>query len=775
MQDNHRLENALVIVILCGLCAGGIAWARSLPSLATQIWFASTLIALVPSSYQIVRDLWKKQLGVDVIALLAMAGALWLGENLAGAVVALMLTGGQALERFAQGRAQRELRALLERQPTFAHCFRNNAFIDVAILEVKVGDRILVKSGEVVPVDGVLLSAAASLDTSALTGESLPIDRVESDQIQSGVVNAGGAFEIHAIATAEHSTYAGIVRLVDQARASKAPLVRLADRYALWFVPFTIAVAGLTWFFTHDATRLLAVLVVATPCPLILAAPVAIVAGISRAANRGIIVKGGGALETLARAEILLLDKTGTLTTGIPTLSHLESFSDYSEDDILRLAASLDQMSHHVLAAAIVQAARDKHLTLSFPTQLDETQGVGIKGMIDGKEVSLGKSDWIGKNIEMPARALALRRRSVVHGASTVFIGVDGKLAGVLLFEDPIRLETSRTVRQLKRMGIRQVIMVTGDHRDVANVIGSAIGADAVYAECTPERKIEVTREMKARGVTMMVGDGINDAPALAAADVGIALGARGATASSEAADVVLLVDQFDRLMDAVSIARRSRTIALQSIGVGMGLSGLAMLFAAGGFLVPVVGALVQEAIDVLVILNALRALGKRRKIKVASRDASDASRHLEHEHQRLLPEVRRLRVLGDRLDEMPFEKAKSELVSIKDWLVNELLPHEDHEDNAIYPLIAKIIGGNDPTATMSREHLEIAHLTKQFSELVETLHDEMTPEDLRDFRRLLYGLYALLNLHFAQEDEQFLAMLHEQSRVPGASIRAVK
>jgi heavy metal translocating P-type ATPase len=352
--------------------------------------------------------------------------------------------------------------------------------------------------------------------------------------------------------------------------------------------------------------------VVATPCPLILAAPVAFVAGISRAAHRGIIVKGGVALEALARAGTLLLDKTGTLTTGIPAVTRVATFAGIPEDELLRLAASLDQVSPHVLAAAIVAEAQRRRLALSFPSDVQEIPGIGIEGRIDGRRVALGKPEWIAAG-PLPAPAAALRREVRDQALSNVFVGIDGALAGAFVLEDRLRADSAGTLRTLRRLGVSRIVMVTGDHWDVGRKVGRELGIDAVWAECTPTEKVAAVQREKKNATTAMVGDGINDAPALAAADVGIAMGARGATASSQAADVVLMLDRLDRLAEALSIAKRARSIALQSVLAGMGLSGAAMLVAAAGYLPPLAGALFQEAIDVAVILNALRALGPGR------------------------------------------------------------------------------------------------------------------------------------------------------------------
>ncbi|TMK45829.1 MAG: heavy metal translocating P-type ATPase, partial [Actinobacteria bacterium] len=691
------------------------------------------------------------------IALLAMAGALGLGEYFAGAVIALMLSSGRSLEAFADARAHRELSSLLERAPRTVHRYSGNDLESIPIGEVRPGDVLLVKHGEVVPVDGFLVSENCVLDESALTGESRPVERSKGEPLRSGAVNAGASLALRATATAEESTYAGIVRLIEEAEKQKAPFVRLADRYALVFVPVTLVIAAAAWALTGDPVRALAVLVVATPCPLILAVPIAIVAGISRAARRGIIVKGGGALETLARGSVLLFDKTGTLTSGIPEVADVEVFGGIDPEELLRLAASLDQVSPHVLGAAIVRAARQRGLALSFPVDVSEEPGSGIEGTVDGRRVSVGKSSWVSGGRGLPARARDIRRRSAMEGSSAVFVAIDGEVTGGLILDDPIRPDTPRVIRTLRRAGIKRVVMVTGDHPDVAESVGISIGVDRILSERDPTDKVDAVKAEGDGGVTVMVGDGVNDAPALAAADVGVAMGARGATASSEAADVVLVVDRLDRLAEAIRIAKRSRGIAVQSVLIGMGLSFGGMILGAVGLLPVVGGALFQEAIDVAVILNALRALSGGRAARQRAGLGSNVGDRFRDEHREFMPWLARIRTVADRLESYSPVEARDELQQIR-WFLTERLPqHEEEEEAAVYPVVSRLMGGEDPMGTMARAHLEIDHLSRVFVHLVDDVPPEgPAPEDLVDLRRVLYGLHAILRLHFAQEEEAY-------------------
>lgn len=767
------LDPTLGLIVL-GITTGGIVWAAGNQELAGWIWATTTLGALASLASSILRQLLHGEVGVDVIALIAMAGALLLNQYLAGAVVALMLSGGQALESYADRRAKRELSALIQRAPQQVQKYAGDALVFAKIEEVEPGDLLLVKPGEVVPVDGSNNSPVAVLDESALSGESRLSEKRKGELVQSGTVNAGGPFDLRATARAEESTYAGIVRLVREALASKAPFVRMADRYALIFLPITVLAAAAAWVVSGDPIRALSVLVVATPCPLILAAPVAIVSGISRAARHGVIIKGGGALEALSEARILLLDKTGTLTEGTPRLAQIETFDSHDPQELLRLAASLDQVSSHVLATAIVKAAAERELKLSFPTNVVEHPGIGIRGHVDEKLVSLGKSDWVFNGQALPQSARKIRRQSTMEGATCVFVAVNGVPNGALIFVDSLRPESARTIRSLRRSGIGSVIVVTGDHTDIADIIGAAVGADQVLSERTPEDKVEVVRVAARSGKTIMVGDGINDAPALAAAHVGVAMGARGATISSQAADVVLMVDRLDHLAEALRIAHRARGIALQSVLAGMGLSFGGMVLAGAGLLMPLSGALFQELIDVAVILNALRALKDPTPPVITPPAGLKTGEKIREEHKKLLPELRRLRELADHLDELPPAEARRHLLSVKQFLTEQLIPHEKVEDETMYPVIAELMGGDDPTGTMSRAHLEISRLIRSYGHLVDLVSTtDLDSEDIRDFRRMLYGLHALLTLHFAQEEEHYLSLIQERF-TPGEGSRAI-
>jgi heavy metal translocating P-type ATPase len=582
------------------------------PQAADTVWAAVTAIVLVPLALDVGRSLLRRDPGVDAIALLAMGAALAMGEYLAGAVVALMLSGGNALEDYAAGRAKRELRSLLEHAPRVAHRYTPSGLEEIDAELVEPGDHLMIRSGEVVPADCLIESGSTSIDESAVTGESLPVSVAPGGMLRSGTLNIGSPIDVAAARSAADSTYAGIVRLVRSAEHERAPFVRLADRYAAIFLPVTLIVAAAAWIASGDQVRALAVLVVATPCPLILATPIAIISGVSRAARRGIVVKGGGAIEALGDADTVLLDKTGTLTRGAPEISRIAPLDGVDPDRLLFYAASLDQASAHVLAESLAAAARGRGLELSVPAETAEEPGQGIEGLVQGRHVVLGRLAWVEGRLAGdldPELRQGLRHRT--PGSATITVAIDGEPAGSIELADPLRDDAAEMIAAVRESGLNRLVLVTGDDRRVAERVAVSVGLDDVYAECSPERKLELVRTERERGggAVVMVGDGVNDAPALALADVGIAMGARGATAASESADAVLTVDRVDRVADAIRIGRRSLRVARQGIIAGMGLSGVAMGFAAFGYLTPVAGALLQEGIDVAVILNALRVL----------------------------------------------------------------------------------------------------------------------------------------------------------------------
>lgn len=744
----------LIVVALVGLVLGLAAWATGHAGLAEIAWSVGTIPVIVGLLVSMVRDLMAGRMGVDAVAFVAMSAALGLGQALAGVVVAIMYAGGNVLEDFAVNRAERNLKSLVDRAPRVAHRQTETAVEDVPIDEVAVGDRIVVRAGEVVPVDGAILDDSAVLDESALTGEPIPVTRAAAEAAESGTVNAGETFAIRATATAGESTYAGIVRMVTAAQTAKAPFIRLADRFAILLLPAALIVAGGAWAVSGDPVRALAVLVAATPCPLILAAPIAFIAGVSQAAQRGIIIKGGGPLESLALSRTVMFDKTGTLTVGGARLVAIEPAPGADAEEVLRIAGSLEQASQHIVAASIVATARARGLTLEMPSDVRETMGAGLEGRIGGKLVKAGSHQLVCGDRRPEEWAVRALRRASWRSALSVFVSVEGRTIGALLLGDELRREAPRAIRELRGAGVTRIIMLTGDRPDAAETIAAALDLDRVLADRVPSDKVDAVAAEQRQHPTLMVGDGINDAPALAAAEVGIAMGARGASAASEAADVVLLTDELDRVSDAVSIARRSRHIALQSIVAGMALSGVAMGFAAAGYLPPVAGALTQEAIDVAVILNALRALTPAHRLGRMRLDA-EVARTLREDHVEMEGWLDRLREIADTLDDADPETAVAVIGEAREIVETRIIAHEKADEADVYPGVLRVLGRGHGLGAMSRAHREIIHLGR----MLERLNADLTPADadrhlVRDAQRVIESLEALVRIHNAQEED---------------------
>ncbi|AMO63070.1 heavy metal translocating P-type ATPase [Mycolicibacterium phlei] len=754
-------EPALTAVTVAALAGGGIAWLAGNRALADLFWIAGTVVAIVPAVWWVLAALLRRRLGVDLIAVLSLVGTLVVGEYLAGALIAVMLAGGRALDAAATRRATRDLTALLQRAPRFARRRVGEEISVVPVGEIHVDDIVVVTPGEVVPVDGRVLSGAvAVLDESALTGEAPLVERGAGEPVRSGVVNAGGSFELRATATAEDSTYAGIVRLAQQADAESAPLVRLADRYAAFFLPLALATAGVAWLISGSLTRAVAVLVVATPCPLLLAAPVAIVSGLSRASRVGVVIRSGGALENLGHAKTLMMDKTGTLTMGRPVVLDILAAPGTEPEEILRLAASVEQLSPHVLAEAIVTEALSRGMTLAMPTDGVEEPGRGLTATLQGRQVSVGKlSDDVLAAESWVQGAL---NRARLDNAALSWVCVDGVPKGAVVLRDPLRRQAPRTMRRLREAGFRRLIMLTGDRAEPAREVAAVLGLDEVYAQQSPADKVAAVRAESEHTVTVMVGDGINDAPALAAATVGVAMGARGATASSEAADIVLTTDRLDRLADAMDIARWSRRIAVQSAVTGMVLSLVAMAAAAVGWLPPALGALLQEGIDVAVILNALRALRGDPKTAVnVPEETQTLLQRFDAEHDTLRTSLGQIRETADELVRGADDAALQALDRCYTLLTDEILPHELAEEALLYPALAEPLRSSEATATMSRTHAEIQRLTDRIGTHLRRAqqHNAIQDDQIEDLLACLYGLHALLRLHFAQEEESYFTL----------------
>ena len=585
----------MVLIAAAGLVTGLIARSNT-------IFLATLLVGGTPLVFQTTKGMLRGRFAADIVATLAIVTALLLGQYFAGVVIVLMQSGGQALEAYAMQRASSSLEALMARAPKGAHRMRGDEIEDVPVEAVAIGDDLLVRAGDLVPVDAEVTDGTSSVDQSAITGEPLPLRAVAGTHLSSGSVNLDGALRVRALRPSAQSQYQQIVQMVERARLDKPPIQRIADRFAVWFTPLTLLMCAVAYVVTGTSTSVLAVLVVATPCPLILATPVAVIAGISRAANLGVIVKHGRAIEQLGRAEAVVFDKTGTLTLGHPTVAHVEGLDGIPAAEVLRLAAGVEQFSAHHLAHAVVDAGREQMGAGGLPPVSDfrESPGRGVSGSVEGRRVEVGSPGHL--------RDAGVSLLDTASAGTMAHVAVDGRVAGTIQFADRLRHQVPSLMQQLAILGVRDTVMLTGDREAPAEAIAAQAGIRTVRANLLPADKVAAVRDLTRRhGTVLMVGDGINDAPALAAATVGVAMGAHGTAVSAAAADVVLLVDDIARLGDAMAISRRMRRIVLQSIGIGLGVSFALMVVASLGYITPAAGAVMQEALDAAVILNALR------------------------------------------------------------------------------------------------------------------------------------------------------------------------
>ena len=697
-----------------------------------------------------------------VIAVLSLVGTLVVGEYLAGALIAVMLAGGRALDAAAERRATRDLRALLERAPRFARRRRGTEISLIPLAAVAVNDILAVGPGEVVPVDGRVADTVAVLDESVLTGESQQVERAVGESVRSGVVNAGNAFELRATATADQSTYAGIVKMAQRAGAENAPIVRLADRYAAWFLPLALLVAGAAWFASGSAVRAVAVLVVATPCPLLLAAPVAIVSGLSRASRAGVVIRGGAALETLGRAETLVMDKTGTLTMGRPAVIDVIAAPGRDAPEVLRLAASVDQLSPHVLAEAIVTEALNRGSQLSIPTNVVEEPGRGVTASIDGRPVTGRKVAGRRRDIRVGGSC----RQSGPLGQRRDRLGLRRQRAGRCdLIAGP--LAPARTANRAP-VARGRTDSVDPAHRGQSRTNpGGRQHLGTRRRLCGTDAGRQIRRRAR-RGTTG--GDGDGGRWDQRRSRIG-GCQRRGGDGCTRGHRILggrrhrFETDRLDRLADAMDIARWSRRIAIQSAVAGMGLSLLAMAIAALGYLPPALGALLQEGIDVAVILNALRALRGDPATEVHLAAGTEEMLHrFAAEHDQLRDTIGLLRDTANRLAADPDAAALESLNAVHTLLTDRIVPHELAEETQLYPALARPLGSGEATAAMSRTHAEIQRLADRIATHLALAQaaGEIQRDQVNDLLACLYGLYALLRLHFVQEEESYFTLAED-------------
>lgn len=602
---HYKLFSLAIVAIIAGL----ILQFTGLQTISHWVLGVVSIISIIPIIVEMWHDLRTGRYGIDILAVTAIVTSVLLKQYWAGIVIVVMFTGGEALEDYAEHRAKTELDALLERAPSRATIIRKNKTMEVKVSDIIIGDVVVLKPGDIVPVDAVITEGTADFDESSLTGESLPQSKSNGDELLSGSVNVDGAIKAKALRTAKDSQYEQIIRLVRSAAASQAPVVRLADTYA---VPFTFAaysIALAAWYFGHSAIRFLEVIVVATPCPLLLAAPIAIISGMSRAAKKGIIIKTGAALEQLADAKTVAFDKTGTLTLGNLKVDKVTALNSHSQSIVLSLAAALEQNSNHVLANAIVENAVRQNVKIPKAKKIKEIPGQGVAATVKGKSVLVGRLEFLESNDVEPTNV-----KSPPNQTAT-YVAIDGELAGYITLTDEVRSDSKKTIDKLHRFGIKNILMITGDNIETAKAVAKQLSISDIYASMLPADKLRTIEQVKERPVAF-VGDGVNDAPVLTASDVGIALGARGSAAASQSADMVIMQDDIGLVARAVEIAKRTFRIARQSILGGIFLSVALMFVFATGKFPPLAGAIIQELVDVIVIFNALRAHGTWRQTR---------------------------------------------------------------------------------------------------------------------------------------------------------------
>ncbi|WP_242365730.1 heavy metal translocating P-type ATPase [Enterococcus faecalis] len=604
MNDGREKEmkhvTKLGITIITGVLALLFEFILQQPNWAYGIILITGSVMALMMFWEMIQTLREGKYGVDILAITAIVATLAVGEYWASLMILIMLTGGDSLEDYAAGKANQELKSLLDNSPQKAHRLNGENLEDVSVEEINVGDELVVKPGELVPVDGLVKTGTSTVDESSLTGESKPIEKNPGDELMSGSVNGDGSLKMVAEKTVADSQYQTIVNLVKESAARPAHFVRLADRYAVPFTLVAYLIAGIAWFVSKSPTRFAEVLVVASPCPLILSAPIALVAGMGRSSRHGVVIKSGTMVEKLASAKTIAFDKTGTITKGQLSVDQVQPINaEITAAELVGLVASVEQESSHILARSIVAYARKQDVPLKNITNLAEVSGAGVKAFVDGAEIRVGKKNFVTQDSETTEKI----------DKTTIHISRSGTYLGRITFMDTVRPEAKETMEKLQQMHLQRILMLTGDQESVAETIAAEVGITEVHGECLPQDKLTILEELpKENHPVIMVGDGVNDAPSLAAADVGIAMGAHGATAASETADVVILQDDLSKVSQAVEIAQDTMKIAKQSVLIGIFICVLLMLIASTGIIPALFGAMLQEVVDTVSILSALRA-----------------------------------------------------------------------------------------------------------------------------------------------------------------------
>ncbi|WP_276420229.1 heavy metal translocating P-type ATPase [Lactococcus garvieae] len=585
----------LVLVFFIAAASLLAQFAFNAPLVARFIITVAGGILALSMFIEMIKTLRKGNYGVDLLAITAIIATLLVGEYWASLIIILMLVGGETLEDYAAGRANRELSALLQKTPDIAHVMHEGKVVDMDLDDVEIGAHLLIKPMEVIPIDGVLLSEAAILDESSITGETKPNELQQGNEILSGAINGSSSIEIRTSVAASESQFQKIVALVRQAEATPANFVRLADRYAVPFTIMAYIIAAVAYFISGDPVRIAEVLVVASPCPLILAAPIAFVSGMSRSSKNGFLIKNGTIIEKLATAKAIFFDKTGTITDGKIEVDAIVPAEGVSQEELLKIVYTIEKSSNHILAKAVSSYAESHDVQGLELESLSEVAGLGVTGQINGQLIKIGRANFVGAPDGLDFE-------------TAFYVSRDGQYIGAVTFSDTLRANAPAVIEDLRDAGFESITMLTGDNARVADKIAAQVGITEVYSSMLPEEKLAKIQASTIHP-TIMVGDGVNDAPALTLADVGISIGTGNNTVASEAADIVLLKNDLSSVTKAVHISRDTLTIAKQAVLIGIIICVILMLIAATGLIPAIIGALFQEVIDVVSILYALRAL----------------------------------------------------------------------------------------------------------------------------------------------------------------------